>query len=287
MKESNRTTLTVMAAIAALMGLYLVFIAPGLFDSTMDQLILKQSKQATNLTAGPLSRLYIGSLYSGIEMLVGLALIVISPAIYKAKKWAWSLAVLLLSIPAMVNGYVGLGWLENLKMFPPAYTTFFLSLIAFWAMLLLKENDGKTKISMFLVFTLLGMLGAQAFMLYPHAVRVILKDPAAALLDPTAAILRHTGPLMFIVFILSALAIWKLAQRKESGWYLALLSGLVMAIGAFPVHYLRPSASLVPADTLAPSVFTSAYWMAGAQGVILVILLLIPFFKDRLFDEAE
>jgi hypothetical protein len=287
MKESNRTTLTVMAVIAALMGLYLVFIAPGLFDSTMDQLILKQSKQATNLTAGPLSRLYIGSLYSGIEMLVGLALIVISPALYKAKKWAWPLAMLLLSIPAMVNGYVGLGWLENLKMFPPAYTTFFLSLIAFWAMLLLKENDGKTKISMFLVFTLLGMLGAQAFMLYPHAVRVILKDPAAALLDPTAAILRHTGPLMFIVFILSALAIWKLAQRRESGWYLALLSGLVMAIGAFPVHYLRPSASLVPADTLAPSVFTSAYWMAGAQGVILVVWLLIPFFKDHLFDEAE
>ena len=287
MKESNRTTLGVMAVIAALMGLYLVFIAPGLFDSTMDQLILKQSKQATNLTAGPLSRLYIGSLYSGIEMLAGLALIVISPALYKAKKWAWSLAMLLLSIPAMVNGYVGLGWLENLKMFPPAYTTFFLSLIAFWAMLLLKENDGKTKISMFLVFTLFGMFGAQAFMLYPHAVRVILKDPAAALLDPTAAILRRTGPLMFIVFISSALAILKLAQRKESCWYLALLSGLVMAIGAFPVHYLRPTASLVPADTLAPSVFTSAYWMAGAQGVILVILLLIPFFKDRLYDEAE
>ena len=287
MKESNRTILGIMAAIALLMGLYLVFIAPGFFDSTMDQLILKQSKQATNLTAGPLSRLYIGSIYSGIEMLAGLVLIVISPALYKDKKWAWPLAVLMLSIPAMVNGFIGLGWLENLKKFPPAYTTFFLSLIAFWVMLLLKKNDGKTKIAIFSVFTLLGMLGAQAFMLYPHAVRVILKDPAAALLDPTAAILRHTGPLMFIVFILSALAIWKLAQRKESGWYLALLSGLVMAIGAFPVHYLRPSASLVPADTLAPSVFTSAYWMAGAQGVILVILLLIPFFKDRLFDEAE
>jgi hypothetical protein len=60
-----------------------------------------------------------------------------------------------------------------------------------------------------------------------------------------------------------------------------------MAMGAFPVHYLRPTASLVPADTLAPSVFTSAYWMAGAQGVILVILLLIPFFKDRLYDKEE
>lgn len=287
MKESNRTILGIMAGIALLMGLYLVFIAPGFFDTTMDQLILKQSKQATNLTAGPLSRLYIGSIYSSIEILAGLVLIVISPALYKNKKWAWPLAVLMLSIPAMVNGFIGLGWLENLKKFPPAYTTFFLSLIAFWVMLLLKKNDGKTKIAIVSVFTLLGMLGAQAFMLYPHAVRVILKDPGAALLDPTAAILRRAGPLMFIVFILSALAILKLAQRKESGWYMALLSGLVMAVGAFPVHYLRPTASLVPSDTLAPSVFTSAYWMAGAQGVLLIILLLIPFFKDRLYDKTD
>jgi hypothetical protein len=62
----------------------------------------------------------------------------------------------------------------------------------------------------------------------------------------------------------------------------------MMVIGAFPAHYARPLvASLVPADTLAPSILTSTYWMAGAQGVILVILLLIPFFKDHLFDKAE
>jgi hypothetical protein len=57
-----------------------------------------------------------------------------------------------------------------------------------------------------------------------------------------------------------------------------------MAIGTFPVHYLRLTVSLVPTGTFAFSVFTSAYWMAGAQGVILVILLLIPFSKDRLYD---
>jgi hypothetical protein len=269
------------------MGLYLVFIAPGLFDTTMDQLILKQSKQATNLSAGPLSRLYVGAVYSGIEILVGFALIAISAALYQGKKWAWSIAMLCLSIPAMVNGYIGLGWLENLKRFPPAYATFFLSLIAFWVMLLLKKNDGKTKNAMFWVFTLLGMLGAQGFMLFPHALRVILKDPAAALLDPTAAVLRRTGPLMFLVVIFAGLAILKLAQRKESGWYLALLTGLMMAMGAFPVHYLRPTASLVPADTLDATVFTSAYWMAGAQGIIIVILLLLPYFKSRLYDEVE
>ncbi len=95
------------------------------------------------------------------------------------------------------------------------------------------------------------------------------QSPATALLDPAAAVLRHTGPVMFLVFFFAGLVIWKLAQRKESGWYLALLTGAMMAIGAFPAHYLRPpTASLVPADTLVPSIFTSTFWMAETQGVI-------------------
>mgnify|MGYP002639946514 CR=1 FL=1 len=278
----------IMAAIALLVGLFIVFVAPGLFDTTMDQLILKQSKQATAITAGHLSRFYVGSVYSGVEMLVGLALIAISIALYAGKKWAWPTAVALLSIPAMVNGYIGLGWLENLKKFPPVYITFFLALIAFWAFLFLKENDKKTKNAMFWVFTLLGMLGAQGFMLFPHALRVILKSPADALLDPAASVLRRTGPIMFIVVVLAGLAIWKLSQRKESGWYLALLTGLMMVIGAFPAHYARPLvASLVPKGTAAASVFTSTYWMAGLQGIILVVLLMLPAFKSLLYDEVE
>lgn len=278
----------IMAVIALLLGLFIIFVAPGLFDTTMETLIMKQSKQATNLTSGHLSRLYIGSFYSGIEMLVGLALVAVAYALYVGKKWAWSTAMALVSIPAMVNGYIGLGWLENLKKFPPAYITFFLSLAIFWVFLFIKENDKKTKNAMFWVFTLLGMLGAQGFMLFPHALRVILKNPADALLNPAAAVLLRTGPLMFLVVIFAGLSIWKLAQRKESGWYLAIVTGLMMAFGAFPAHYARPLvASLVPSDTLAPSVFTSTYWMAGLQGVILLVLLVIPGIKKNLFDEVE
>ena len=173
----------IMAAIALLMGLFLIFIAPGLFDTTMETLILKQSKQATNITSGHLSRLYVGSFYSGIEMLVGLALVIVAYPLYVGKKWAWSTAMLLVSIPAMVNGYIGLGWLENLKKFPPAYITFFLSLAVFWIFLFLKKNDKKVKNAMFWVFTLLGMLGAQGFMLFPHALRVILKSPADSVIE--------------------------------------------------------------------------------------------------------
>ncbi len=275
-----------MAIIALVIGLFIVFVAPGLYDTTMDTLILKQSKQTTALNAGHLSRFYVGAVYSGLEMLVGLALIAISTALYARKKWAWPTAMALLSIPAMVNGYIGLGWLENLKRFPPAYITFFLSLLAFWVFIFLKENDKRTKGVTFWVFTLLGMLGSQGFMLFPHALRVILKSPANALLDPAAAVLKRTGPIMFLIVILAGLAIWKLAQRKESGWYMALMTALMMVIGAFPAHYARPLvASLVPKKTLAASVFTSTYWMAGLQGIILVVLLLLPAFKAALYDE--
>lgn len=283
--KSNSNTRTLFAVIAALMGLYLVFVAPEFMDATMDKLILAKTKQATVFSPGPLTRLYIGAIYSGIEMLVGLALVAISFALYKGKKWAWPVALLLLAVPAVSNFYIGLGWLENLKAFPPAYYTFFLSLIAFWAMILFGES--KNKVAQITIFTLLGMVGAQAFTFFPHALRVIMKDYGKALLDPTVSVLRRTGPIMFITVIFVLLAIWLLAKQKESGWYFALLSGLLIAMASFPVHYLRPSASLVPADTLEATVFTSAYWMAGAQGVILVILLLLPFFKKGLLPTEE
>ncbi len=284
MKE-KKMNWKIMAVIVLLVGLFVVFVSPGLFDTTMSQLIMKQSKQATTLNAGHLSRLYVGSLYSGVEMMVGLALVAISAALYSEKKWAWPVAMVLLSIPAMVNGYIGLGWLENLKMFPPAYITFFLSLAAFWALLFL--SDKKAKGLMFAVYTLLGMLGSQGFMLFPHALRVILKSPADALLNPANAVLLRTGPMMFLVVVLAGLAVYNLSQRKEAGWYMALLTGAVMAFGAFPAHYARPLvASLVPKGTMAASVFTSTYWMAGLQGIILVVLLLIPSFKALLVDEA-
>jgi hypothetical protein len=285
MKE-KKMNWKIMAVIILVVGLFVVFVSPGLFDSTMSQLIMKQSKQATSLNAGHLSRLYVGSLYSGVEMMVGLALVAISAALYTEKKWAWPVAMALLSVPAMVNGYIGLGWLENLKRFPPSYITFFLSLAAFWALLFL--SDKKAKGLMFAVYTLLGMLGAQGFMLFPHALRVILKNPADSLLNPASAVLLRTGPMMFLVVILAGMAIYKLSQRKVSGWYYGLLTGAVMAFGAFPAHYARPLvASLVPKGTLAASVFTSTYWMAGLQGVILVVLLLIPSFKALLVEEAE
>jgi len=286
----KKTKNLIMAAIVLVMGIFLIFVAPGLLDTTTYQLIFKMSKQATQMTAGPLSRLYITAIYSGVEMFVGFALVVLAFMFYYEKKWAWPMSMVLLSIPAMVNGYMGLGWLENLKMFPPCYITFFLSLVAFWVMILLKDGTKKSKAIVFGIFTLIGMIGAQAFMLFPHALRVILKNPATVLTDGSVAVLRRSGTLMFLSFIFSGLSILLLAKRKEAGWYTSIVTGLMMTIGAFTAHYARPLvASLVPADSLEASIFTSTYWMAGAQGVLLIILMIVLkiLCPDTLVDEVE
>ena len=289
--ESDKI-LNIMSLIVLIFGLYLIFIAPIFYDITVDTLIEAKTKNVPvggEMPAGPLSRLYICAIYGGVEVLVGFALVVCAFMIFTYKKWAWPFTMMLLSIPTMANGYIGLGWLENLKKFPPAYYTFFLSFIVFMVMIGLKKMDKKAKRSTFGFFLLIGMIGAQGFMLFPHAVRVILKDPLT-FTDPTVAVLRRTGTLMFLCFVFAALAILKLAQKKEAGWYLALLTGLMMEVGAFPAHYQRdPSASLVPKDTLDPSIFTSTYWMAGAQGVILVLFVVFRLLKspNRLVDDMD
>ena len=93
------------------------------------------SKEGTKLIGNPdpLSHLYIAFYYAGIEMLVGIALMVVSYAHLINKKWAYSVTMLLISVPTMASGYIGLDWLENLKMFPSAYYTFFLTLVLFWS----------------------------------------------------------------------------------------------------------------------------------------------------------
>jgi len=150
---------------------------------------------------------------------------------------------------AVGSFYIGLGWLENLKAFPPAYITFLLSLIAFWAMLLLKENEGKTKVALFVVFSLLGMIGAQAFTFFPHALRVVMKDYSAALLDPTVSILRHTGPLMFVTVVLVLFAIHR---RFGAVCYLGISGAQRIGLVVSPDFRFAHCSSIFPGPLPAP-----------------------------------
>ncbi len=283
--STSKTIRIIMTAIAFVTGLYFIFLAPDQIITTSDELMFRQTTQGTDWGAGPTSRLWVMLMWTGTLIMAGVTLVTISYALYQGKKWAWPVSLVALAIAPVGAFFAGLGWFEKFG-FPDAWIVFIVGLLAFWAMLLLQANSKRDRTVLFVIITLVGMIGSQAFTLFPHALRVIMQSSKAAITDPSVMVLRDSGPVMFAVVFLSLASIYLLSQRKELGWWITLISAISIAVVSFPVHYLRPTASLVPRDTLEVSVFTSTYWMLGAQAVILVILLLIPYFKNVLVPKS-
>jgi hypothetical protein len=191
------------------------------------------------------------------------------------------------------------GYMVKNKVFAPSFTAFIVGLVAFWALIIV-EKRGKDLWALIVPLTLLGMIGTQAFAFSEHGLRGLYQaGKTASITDPSVGILRYSGPLMAMVLVTIFLAIYHLAANKELGWWLGLQVGIGMAVAAFPVHFARPKASfsLAGANAFAegpgvvgagtPSIFTSVYFLGGVLGVILVVVLLIPFFKNQLIPKPE
>ena len=283
-----------MAIVMLLVGLYYAFFGPFNMDFTQETLLWKNTTNGTNWTAGPVSRFYMGGLLRAFMIIGGLALIGLAWPMAKGRKKVWPIALTILAIAPIGQFFIGLGYMENFSLYPPiayplAWNAFIVGLIGFWALILIKKMESRRqKVSMFVVLTLLGMIGSQAFALMLHAYRVVARDLGFAISVPESQVMVHAGGLLLLILIMVFIAIYKVAQHKESGWWYSIIASVAMAYACFPAHYIRPpSASLVPGGTLEASAFTSTYWMAGAQGVILFVILMIPYFKNMLFDRKE
>lgn len=278
------TSNTIKAAIAALAGLFLVFVNPGLVDATVNKLLMGMTEGGT-VAMGPVPalRMYISSYWRGLEVIVGVVLIAMAIAFYMEKKWAFPISMVALAIVPVGSFYTGLLFMVKTRNFPPAWIAFIICLLAFWAILFLEKKEKPW--AFFVPLTLLGMIGTQAFAFAEHGLRGIFPDLTASVTDPTIGVLRFSGPIMVFLVPMLLVAIWALLANKESGWWLSLVVGFSMAVAALPVHFARPKASMALPGTTEASIFTSTYFLGGALGVILVIVLLIPYFKNQFVSQ--
>jgi hypothetical protein len=58
----------------------------------------------------------------------------------------------------------------------------------------------------------------------------------------------------------------------KAGWYLAIIGGAATMIGNYGAHIAMPGP-------------TNDYLVGGSIGLIIVVLMLIPAFKNNLFDQ--
>lgn len=222
-------------------------------------------------------RMYISSYWRGLEVFGGLFLLLTVYALYRKEKWAFPTMVTILALAPVGGFYISLAGAVFFKE-AAGFIPFGVGLAAFWAVVAIGQDNIKDTIVYLVVLTLLGMIGTDAFSFAEHGIRGILAMPyAATATDPAQAILRYGGPIALYTVIAVFFAIYKLAAKSPAGWWFAVQAGLgIMAVG-FPIDWLRHKDSF-----LIFGLSLSTYFIGALLGLILLVILLLPYFKKEL-----
>ncbi|MBL7162663.1 MAG: hypothetical protein ISS57_08660 [Anaerolineales bacterium] len=212
-----------------------------------------------------------------MSVLAGIIVLGVTKALYRGEVWARAVALVCLAVPSMGGAYMIVPWMNFVGTkeggFPPAVIIMMVGLIPYFAILLADKGDMKQKFVDFCAFMMLGVTAAYSFANGHAAFRVLYGHPSRPMFGEGIAI-TYFGwvGLWFAVGLLVA-AIYKLGKRKESGWYLMLIGGAIAMVVSGAVHYVRHA--------------TVDYLFGSLMGLSLVVMALIPLFKERLLAAYE
>ena len=213
--------------------------------------------------------------WSTLSLIAGIALLVIALPLFRGERWTRGLALLLLAIPAIGGAYMIVPWMNFVGSvkggFPPAVTMMAIGLIPYFALLLAEKVDLTQKVVDFLVFLMLGVTAAENFANGHAAYRILFGHPARPLFAEGIAITYFGWLTLWVGMALCIAAIYLLGEKKISGWYAGLIGGLVTLVGSSATHYVRHA--------------TNDYLYGALMGLSIVVMLLIPLFKQRLLNE--
>jgi hypothetical protein len=210
-----------------------------------------------------------------LSLIAGLALLVIALPFYRGERWTRGLALLLLAVPAIGGAYMIVPWMNFVGTveggFPPAVTMMTIGLIPYFAILLAEKVDTTQKVVDFFVFLMLGVTAAENFANGHAAYRILFGHPARPMFAEGIAITYFGWLALWVGMALCIAAIYLLGEKKISGWYAGLIGGLVTLVASGATHYVRHA--------------TLDYLYGALMGLSIVVMLLIPLFKQRLLTE--
>lgn len=213
--------------------------------------------------------------WSTLSLIAGLALLVIALPLYRGERWTRGLALLLLAVPAIGGAYMIVPWMNFVGTaeggFPPAVSMMAIGLIPYFALLLAEKVDTAQKVVDFLVFLMLGVTAAENFANGHAAYRILFGHPARPMFAEGIAITYFGWLALWVGMALCIAAIYLLGEKKISGWYAGLIGGLVTMVASAATHYVRHA--------------TLDYLYGALMGLSIVVMLLIPLFKQRLLTE--
>lgn len=281
-KQTRQIVIGLVILAAILMIVYVPFLG---FDMVNPIVKLQQARiekfYAENNPQAPLLELtvwlvsFFYPFWSTLSCLAGIALLVLAKPLYNGERWTRGLALILLAVPSIGGAYMIVPWMNFVGSaqggFPPAVIMMAIGLIPYFALILLEKIDLTQKIAEAAVFLMLGVTAAENFANGHAAFRILYGHPARPLFAEGIAITYFGWLGLWVAWIMCTLAIYFVGMKKMSGWYLTMIAGLITIVTSGATHYVRHA--------------TNDYLYGALMGLSLVVLMLIPVVKARLFDK--
>ena len=282
MKETPQSKRTILAILAVIVGLFMITVAPFLIQTSLERVLTELqtvSAQKPAYASGILLFSYAFPLYRGLIFIGGIALLLLARPIYRGEEWAYPVALLASAFPSAGGMFMFMPYVSFVDGFPIPMAVSIVGLIFFWSLILLRNVDKWLKWGQLLVLTFAGMLSTHAFIVGIGNLRTLMTRPEKPMYNGLGTwVLAWSQPIQWICVILLFIAIYQIAARKYSGWWLALVSVTSLTAIDVPMQIIR----LTMTDSTA---LDYTYGMPVMLGMFIVLLM--PKFKNALIHEEE
>ena len=280
MKETSQSKRLILAILAVIVGIFMIAIAPFLIQISLERVIaalVTTSAEKPAYASGILLFSYAFPLYRGLIYIGGITLLLLARSIYEGKEWAFPVALIASAFPSAGGFFMFMPYVSFVDAFPIPMVVSFVGLIFFWSIILLRNVDKWLKWGQFLALTFSGMVSTHAFIVGIGNMRMLLTRPEKPMYNGLGTwILAWSQPIQWICVVLLFIAIYLIAARKASGWWLALISVTSLVTMDIPMQIIR----------LTMTESTAWDYSYGLPVIIgLFIALLHPKFKKALIAE--
>ena len=280
MKDTSQTKRSILAILAVVVGLFMITVAPFLIQTSLERVLTELqivSAQKPAYASGIPLFSYAFPLYRGLIFIGGIALLLLARPIYRGEEWTFPVALLASAFPSAGGMFMFMPYVSFVDGFPIPMAVSIVGLIFFWSLILLRNVDKWVKWGQFLALTFAGMLTTHAFIVGIGNLRTLMTRPEKPMYNGLGTwVLAWSQPIQWICVILLFIAIYQIAARKYSGWWLALVSVTSLTAIDVPMQIIR----LTMTNSTA---LDYTYGMPVMLGMFIVLLM--PKFKNALIAE--
>ncbi len=280
MKETSQNNRLILAILAIIVGVFMITVAPFLIQTSLERVLVELTKVAAQKPAyasGILLFSYAFPFYRGLIFIGGITLLLLARSIYRGDEWTFPVALLASAFPSAGGFFMFMPYVSFVDAFPIPMVVSFVGLSFFWSLILLRNVDKWLKWGQFLALTFCGMLSTHAFIVGIGNLRMLLTRPEKPMYNGLGTwVLAWSQPIQWICVVLLFVAIYKIAERQHSGWWLALICVTSLVSIDIPMQIIR----------LTMTESTAWDYSYGLPVIIgLFIALLHPKFKTALIAE--